>query len=143
MALKFRLINRNNLGKDKGETPRKYYAQAVNNGYVLFDELCTDISEYSTLTSADVKAVLDRMNYLLDKNLRAGRIVQFGEIGNFRLSLGSSGSEDEEDFATNQIRRPKIIFTPGNRLRLTRDVTTFEKDVPKVIEKECDKTHID
>lgn len=92
MAQKFKLIRRKNLGKDNQVTPQKYYAQAVNNGYVSFDELCTEIGEGSTLTSADVKAVMDRMNYILDKNLKAGRIVQFGEIGSFRLAVGSTGS---------------------------------------------------
>lgn len=76
MAQKFKLIQRRNLGKDAAVTPTKMYAQAVNNGYVSFDELCADISELCSLTSADVKAVMDRMNYVLDRNLKAGRIVQ-------------------------------------------------------------------
>ena len=57
MAQKFKLIQRRNLGKDAAVTPTKMYAQAVNNGYVSFDELCADISELCSLTSADVKAV--------------------------------------------------------------------------------------
>lgn len=130
MAQSFKLIKRKNLGKDNAETPAKYYAQAVNNGFVSFAELCGDIAEQCTLTSADVKAVLDRMNLSLDKHLKAGRIVQFGEIGNFRLSVGSSGSTTEKDFATTQIRTPKIIFSPGSKLRETRTLTTFERQTP-------------
>jgi len=128
MAQKFKLIERRNLGKDSTAVPRKVYAQAVNNGYVSFDELCSDIAEYCSLTSADVKAVMDRMNYTLDKHLRAGRIVQFGEIGNFRLSLGSSGAKTDKDFNVSQIRKPKIVFSPGNKLRATRLLTTFERE---------------
>lgn len=143
MAQKFRLIERKNLGKDNAETPRKFYAQAVNNGYVTFDELCTEIGENCTLTSADVKAVMDRMNYILDKNLKAGRIVQFGEIGNFRLAVGSTGAADEKDFLTTQIKTPRIVFTPGSKLRTTRTLTKFEKDIPNTVEVEvpCDKPH--
>ena len=143
MAQKFRLVERRNLGKDSATTPRKMYAQAVNNGYVSFDELCSDISELCSLTSADVKAVMDRMNYVLDKNLKSGRIVQFGEIGNFRLSLGSSGSVSEESFNSNQIRKPKIVFTPGSKLRSTRNQTMFEKVTQMVAPPvECDKEHV-
>jgi predicted histone-like DNA-binding protein len=141
MAVKYRLIDRRNLGKDAKEAPRKLYAQAVNNGYVTFDELCSEISEYCTLTSADVKAVLDRMNYELDKNMRAGRIVQFGEIGNFRMAIGSSGAETEEDFSASMIRTPKIVFSPGKRLRTARGNTGFEKDAPREVEKECERDH--
>jgi predicted histone-like DNA-binding protein len=147
MAVKFRLIDRKNLGKDAGEAPRKLYAQAVNNGYVTFDELCEDISENCTLTSADVKAVMDRMNFTLDKHLRAGRIVQFGEIGNFRMSVGSSGAAEEKEFHATQIRKPKIVFTPGGRLQTARRLTTFEKDTPRVVTEtvteECDRPHMD
>lgn len=143
MSVKFRLIKRPNLGKDAGVAPRKLYAQVINNGYVTFEELCVSIAESCTLTSADVKAVLDRMNYELDKNLRAGRIVQFGEIGNFRMSAGSSGAVEEKDFSTSQIRIPKIVFTPGKNLRVTRSQATFEKQTPQVVETDCDRVHLD
>ena len=144
MAQKFKLVERRNLGKDAATTPRKVYAQAINNGYVSFEELCSDISELCSLTSDDVKAVMDRMNYVLDKNLKSGRIVQFGEIGNFRLSVGSSGSASEESFTSAQIRKPKIVFTPGSKLRSTRNLTTFEKVTPQVVAQpvECDKEHV-
>lgn len=127
MAQKFKLIERRNLGKDNEEVPRKYYAQAVNNGYVAFDELCGEIAENCTLTSADVKAVMDRMNYILDKNLKAGRIVQFGEIGNFRLAVDSAGAATTKEFSTSLIKKPKIVFTPGSKLQTTRTLTSFER----------------
>ena len=127
MAQKFKLVERRNLGSDNKEVPRKFYAQAVNNGYVAFDELCGEIAENCTLTSADVKAVMDRMNYILDKNLKAGRIVQFGEIGNFRLAVGSTGSVTTKDFSTSLIKKPKIVFTPGSKLQVTRALTSFER----------------
>ncbi len=128
MAQKFKLIERKNLGKDNKENPKKFYAKAVNNGYVPFTELCSDIAETCTLTSADVKAVLDRMNYMLDKHLKAGRIVQFGEIGNFRLAVGSTGSVEADKFSTSLIKKPKIVFTPGSKLQETRQLTSFEKE---------------
>ncbi|MDH6305582.1 putative histone-like DNA-binding protein [Parabacteroides sp. PH5-13] len=143
MSVKFRLVDRKNLGKDAKEAPRKLYAYAVNNGFVTFEELCSDIAENCTLTSADVKAVLDRMNQQLDKNLRAGRIVQFGEFGNFRMAVGSTGAVEEKDFSTSQIKTPKIVFTPGKRLRTARALTTFEKINSTVVEVECDRTHLD
>ena len=127
MAQKYKLINRRNLGKDASENPRKFYAQAVSNGYMTFDELCADIAEQCTLTSADVKAVMDRMNYVLDKHLKAGRIVQFGEIGSFRLAVGSTGALTEEEFSNSQIKKPKIVFQPGSRLQDTRTLTKFER----------------
>ena len=128
MAQKYRLIERRNLGKDQAANPKKFYAQAVNSGYVTFDELCEEIAEQCTLTSADIKAVADRMNHTLDRHLKKGRIVQFGEIGNFRLGVGSSGAVDAKSFSADQIRKPKIIFTPGKFLQMTRINTEFSKE---------------
>lgn len=127
MAVRFKLIERKDMSKGASEDAKLFYAQSINNGYVPFDELCQEISDMCTLTSADVKAVLDRMNYVLDKNLRAGRIVQFGEIGNFRMAVGSSGSITKEDFKMSQVRKPKIIFTPGKKLQQARENSTFEQ----------------
>jgi hypothetical protein len=64
-------------------------AQVVNNGHVIFEELYRDIAKNCTLTSADVKAVLDRMNYELDKNLRITRSQTTFE----RQSLPKGNSE--------------------------------------------------
>jgi predicted histone-like DNA-binding protein len=129
MAIKYKLVSRPNLGKDAATNPTKVYAQTVTNGYVHFDEFCEDIAEASALTSADVKAMLDRMNYMLQKNLKAGRIVQIGELGNFRMTLGSTGSLTKSEFSSSQIKKPRIVFTPGKTLQTTRNNTLFERNI--------------
>ena len=101
MSQKYKLIERRNLGADNEENPRKFYAQAINSGYVSFDELCEEIAESCTLTSADVKAVI--------------------------FAIGSTGSITEKEFNASQIKTPKIVFTPGSKLKDTRKLTTFEK----------------
>lgn len=115
------------MSKGALEDAKLYYAQAISNGTMTFDELCEDVAETCTLTSADVKAVLDRINYILDKNLRAGRIVQMGEMGNFRMAVGSTGSATPEEFSADQIKTPRIVFSPGSKLRGSRKNTKFER----------------
>ena len=129
MAVSYKLVKRRNLGKDAAMNPEKLYAQAVKNGYVDFVEFCEEIAETCTLTSADVKAVLDRLNYMLHKNLKAGRIVQLGEFGNFRMAVGSTGALTEDKFSNDQIKKPKIVFTPGSSLQKTRNITLFERNI--------------
>lgn len=141
MAQKFKIVQRKNLGKDKEENPTKFYAQGVNNGKVSFRELCDEISDSCTLTSADIKAVLDRTNHTIDKHLKAGRIVQFGELGNFRFGVGSVGSVTLDDFAPSLIKQPRVVFTPGSMLREARKLTTFERVTPAEV-KECDRPHV-
>ena len=125
MSVKYKLIQRKDMSSDAGPGSKLYYAQAVSAGEMTLDELCEDIAESSTVTSADVKAVLDRLGWILSKNLKAGRIVQVGELGNFRMTLGSSGAPTIED--SSLIRKPKVSFHPGKRLQETRSLVSFER----------------
>jgi predicted histone-like DNA-binding protein len=129
MSVKYRLVKRKNIGADKTTTPEKVYAQAVYSDLVSFDELLGDITEAGIPTN-QVKGVTDRMVHQIKKHLAAGRRVQFGELGNFRYSVGSTGVVDEEDFETSLIRVPKVIFVPGNALRDAKKDVKFEKYIP-------------
>jgi predicted histone-like DNA-binding protein len=124
MAVAYKLVQRKN--PQNQEAPMKYYASAVTSR-VSFDTLCKEIADGCTLTSADVKAVLDRANSVLDRHLSNGNIVQFGELGNFRISLSSSGSTTAEGYKSSLIRKGRIIFTPGTSLRSTVEGLTFSR----------------
>lgn len=95
------------------------------------ERLCSMISERSTVSSADVKAVLDSLIYVMKLELSDAKIVQLGEFGNFRVTFGSAGTETEKDFTASKIRRPKYTFTPGKALRDQAKVLTFEKVAPE------------
>lgn len=143
MSLKFRKVKRKVLsGVDKDKT--KTYGVAKTSGICNLDMLCELISARSTVSSADVKAVLDLFNWAIGIELRRGSVVQLGEFGNFRLSLSSEGTEKDEDFDASKIKKARIIFTPGASLRASREKTTFTPDdvLMMEVEKECDKEHI-
>ena len=125
MAQGYKLVEKKNLGRDAAEQPTKVYAIPKYNGYTDMDTLCKMIGARSTVSSADVKAVLDNLNFVLDMELQAGRIVQLGEFGNFRLSLSSEGANDMEGFDRSMIVGARVIFTPGASLKKTLKTTNF------------------
>lgn len=135
MSVKFKLIKQKNLGKDKDTVPVKVYARAVSTDKITFDHLLNEIAE-TGVPSNQVKGVLDRMNFLIRQHLSAGHIVQFGELGNFRYALGSTGVKDEKEFDTGLIKNPKIVFTPGNILKKARKASQFMRIDPKKNENE-------
>lgn len=140
MALKFRKIQREvKIGTDAGKV--KTYAIAKANGYCDMEKLCKLISARCAMSSADVKAILDSLNWAMDLELQAGNIVQVGEFGNFRLSLSSEGTEDAADFNASKIKKTRIIFTPGKSLRTTKAGVSFQYDEPTVVAEECEKPH--
>ena len=76
MAVKYKLVQRKDMSEDAGPGSKLYYATAVSAGEMTLEELCEDIAESSTVTSADVKAVLDRLGWILSKNNRMKRRIK-------------------------------------------------------------------
>ena len=97
---------------------KKYY----NHGAIkALDDVSVDINK------GDVMVVIDGLIRVLTTELQAGNSVQMGEFGNFRLSVGSSGVANAEDFNTSLFKKGKIIFTPGSRLRTMSASPKFER----------------
>lgn len=131
MATTYKLVQRRNMHKDAPQGSKLFYAQAKSIGTAGMERLCAMISERSTVSSADVKAVLDSLIYVMKLELSDAKIVQLGEFGNFRVTFGSAGTETEKEFNATKIRRPKYTFTPGKALREQAKILTFEKVVPE------------
>ena len=117
MALKYKLVQKRNLGKDQDENPEKVYAQMVSGDLVTFEELIEEVGDSTVAGSAGVKAVLDRLNV--------------GELGTFRLNFGSQGVIGSDDFNTGLIREPRVRFLPGKALRTMKSLTSFERIGPE------------
>ncbi len=141
MSQKFKLVKLN-AKPGQPEKGQKYFAISVSTGVTKLEGLCELISARSTVSSADVKAVLDSLNFVVDHELRAGRIVRIGELGSMRVSFGSEGVEEEKSFSTQMIRKPRIVFSPGEVLNNTRKLLTFSK-LAKAKEEEAVKPEED
>ena len=124
MSQNFKLVKRRSVVGDK-ESAKKYYAVVKYNGFTDFEHLCKMITERSMASSADVKAIIDNLNFVIDLELQAGRIVQMGELGNFRITVGSDGADEEKSFTKSMLRKPRIAFFPGKALQGTRIATKF------------------
>lgn len=92
------------------------------------DKLCELISSRSAMSSADVKAILDSLNWAMSLELRSGSIVQVGEFGSFRLSIRSKGAETADAFNASLIKKARVIFSPGTSLRWMSEIVKFEED---------------
>ena len=60
MAIRYSVVKRKNLGKDKVSYPQKYYAQGLNVAQIPFETVCEEAAEASAMTTADMKAAVDR-----------------------------------------------------------------------------------
>ena len=126
MAQGFKLVLRPSKPGEK-DSEKKFYAVSKTNGTSSMKTLCKLISARSTVSSADVKAVLDNLNFVLDMELQEGRIVRLGDFGSFRISVSSDGVTDKKDFNTSMLRPPRIIFTPGGELKDTKKTLEYAR----------------
>ena len=112
MAVKFKVVKRKVLnGAEKDSV--KNYAIAKTSGTSDLNKLCKLICSRSTLSSADVKAVLDSLNWAMDLELSSGNVVQLGEFGNFRMSINSEGTNDARGLRRHQDKGGTYYLFPG------------------------------
>lgn len=127
MALKYKLIQRKDMGKDAAVGAKKYYGSVSATGTLGLDQICSSIAAYSTASPGDVKLVLDGLVFVASEALLRGEVVQFGELGNFQLKMGSLGVSDPADYDASMLRRPHIVFRPSMRLKTSVAKVNVEK----------------
>lgn len=126
MAIKFKAIERGEPGVEGGGT-KKWYAKVVTNGERDIDELTKRIEKISTVSGADIRAVLYAMVDVCVDDLDDGYIIRLGDLGSLRVSIGSEGMEAQEDVTSGAIRSSKILFSPGPRLKKMLENMDYSK----------------
>lgn len=127
MSIKYKLVLKKDLTKGAAAGAKRYYASAPVSGTMDFNSICDLIADRSTASDGDVALVVRGLIRAMEESLMRNEVVQLGTLGNFRFSLGSSGVVDEKDFQATMIRKPKIIFTPGARLRAMIEKVSLER----------------
>lgn len=96
MALNYSVSLRPNP-LDKDAAP-KAYATSQINGELTLKQLSKRVSSQTTVSRADVVAVLTATVDNLLEALTEGKQVDFGELGKFRLQIASIGTEKTDGF---------------------------------------------
>lgn len=101
----------------KPDEAKKAYAKAQVGREVTLRELSTRVAGQTTVSRADVYAVIIATVENMVEALRAGDQVDFGELGKFRLQVTSKGADTAEQFTANNITGVNIQFVPGSDLK--------------------------
>ena len=125
MAIKFKTQSRKN--PQDLTAPDKYYAAAVSNGETDMEALAEMIAYQSTLTDTDCYAVLRSLEYNIINELKQGRIVKLGSLGNFQVSISSDGKETPEEVSAIDVTKSRILFRPGKKLRKLLGNLSYQK----------------
>ena len=127
--LRYRFVQRKDMSEGAGPDAKLFYPQLVPGNKVSFEELCEQAAEESALTSADIKACMDRVIRCLARNLMNGNPVDCGDLGSFRINLRSEGSITKEGYdPETMMRTPNVQYYPGKMLKEYRETKVrFER----------------
>lgn len=99
------------------QQPKKAYAKAQIGKEVTLKDLSRQIAGQTTVSRADVFAVLISLVENTIEILRSGDQADFGELGKFRLQVTSKGADKAEDFTATNITGVNIQFVPGKEMK--------------------------
>lgn len=124
MAVPYIIIEQQNPG-NRDETV--YFARAVSSGAVDLEDLTRELEKMSTLSGADIQGVVHGLIDLASQHLSKGEIVHMGALGSLRVTLNSVGRPSEEEVDETSIRRARLAFRPGDRMRRMLETLQFRK----------------
>jgi predicted histone-like DNA-binding protein len=126
MSIKFQVLPRKNP-RDL-EAPEKFYAAAIADGEVDLEQLAELIAYQCTVTDSDCYAVLTALEHNIVNELKQGRIIKLGRLGNFQVGLSSDGKETAAEVNSSSIRKNRVLFRPGKRLRSMLNNVSYRKE---------------
>ena len=129
MAILFKPIQKKN--PQKPDDPAKWYAVAVSDGDTTLEDLAAYAAETSTVSKADILAVLETCFTKTAKDLSAGKIVRIGGYFTLQMSISSDPSDTEEEVTASKIKKCKINFRPGKMLADMIKLVNYHKKSSK------------
>lgn len=99
-----------------GQNKDKWFGRAVSMGRVETSDLAEEISHSSTVTRADIMAVLIEMAVAMKKHLQNSMTVSLDGLGDFRVALRTKVADSAKDFKASNIVGYKILFRPETKM---------------------------
>ena len=116
MAVNFSVAKSNPKFGETGDG--LYYAHSQINESISLKQFSQLIASQTTVSRADVSAVLISAVDNLIVELKRGNQIVFGELGKFRLQLTSKGAKTAAEFKSDtNITGASIQYVPGDDLK--------------------------
>lgn len=125
MPITFKTIARKNP-RDR-DAPEKYYAHIVSDGKTTLADLAKHAGAISTVSKADILAVLESTFSKIAEDVADGKTVYVGEYFTLQASGSSEGQEKEDDVTASSIKSVRTVFRPGKMIKDALKLSTFKK----------------
>jgi predicted histone-like DNA-binding protein len=125
MSIKFNVVQRAN--PQKRDEPGKYYANIVGDGKTTLEDLARYAAEMSTVSKADIVAVMESIFGKIASDVADGKIVYVGEYFTLQAGGSSVGEEKEKDVNSASIKSVRAVFRPGKMIKDALKLASFKK----------------
>lgn len=115
---------------DKESGKKLFYPHTVRRGQISTDDLARLIAEKSSLTTGDIRNVIENLGEAVEHYFRMGYSVKLEKLGSFSLGVRSAGKgvEKAEDVSAKQINSAHVNFREEQKRsgNTTRNVLSGE-----------------
>ncbi len=123
--MKFRAVEKVNPRNVEAE--RKFYASIVTNGEFTLDNMAEEIVDFTSLSEADVNAVLIAVETVAQKKLADGMIVRLGRLGTLYPTLSSDAEDSAEEVNVKSIKSVGVNYRASDKLlKALKDCTKYK-----------------
>ena len=128
MAIRYRITKRTNtIATTKKE---QFIMQAVNTGTVDIRRISEEISTESSLSISDVMAVIIALGIKMQQHLEAGKIMDLGDVGKFKIGFQSKAADQASDLTPKRnIKKFHLNYQPSLAMkhRLKKAITVYKE----------------
>lgn len=105
---------------------KKFYAKAISQGVIDFERLAYLVSNQCTVRESDCYAVLRALEHNIMDELKQGKVVQLGGLGNLQVGVSSNGETIAEDVSATSVKKAHMNFRPGSKLRDMLEIMKYK-----------------
>lgn len=111
------------------QSPARFHPAPVYIDTMDLDALASDVSHSTSMTPADVKAVIVEVVTVLQKNIVRGVKIKIDGLGLFKLSFGGTGHEDAKEVSALDINGVKVTYIADAKIKkFISSSVSFEKE---------------
>jgi predicted histone-like DNA-binding protein len=127
MEIKYRIIEKNFPLESGDGKKSKFYLVVKSKGEMNLERMTSLIMKRCSVHGSDIRSVLYALTEVAAEGLLDGYIVRLGELGSLRLIVNSAGRDTPEEVNPNAVKKCKIHFAAGKKLKEIRKELKFKK----------------
>jgi predicted histone-like DNA-binding protein len=104
----------------------KFYAKAISQGVIDFERLAYLVSNQCTVRESDCYAVLRALEHNIMDELKQGKVVQLGGLGNLQVGVTSHGETLSDSVSAATVKKAHMNFKAGARLRDMLEIMKYK-----------------